>query len=93
MTTVEENMRRRTGKPTGVPDDAVEAATAINAELGRRVNLPGPEHTGILLAGVGSGDVGDAAQVSIAHSLADIAASLRVLAGRASGADEPKAQG
>ena len=77
MTKLEDTIRRQTGKPTGIPEDAVEAATAINAELGRRVNLPGPEHTGVLLAGVGSGDVDSVALVSIAASLADIAASLR----------------
>jgi len=80
MTSLEDNIRRRTGKPTGIPKDAVEAATAINAELGRRINLPGPDHTGVLLAGVGSGDVDSVALASIAVSLADIAKSLRTLA-------------
>lgn len=91
MTTMEENLRRRT-TPTGIPDDAVEAATAINDELGRRINLPGPEHTGIMLAGVGHERAGDVALVSIAVSLADIAASLRTLADRGPGPDGQKAQ-
>lgn len=67
-------------QPTGVPGDAVHAATAINEEIGRRVNLPGAA-TGVLVAG-NSGQVADLAQVSIALSLADIAVSLRKLSGR-----------
>ncbi|MFF9265895.1 hypothetical protein [Streptomyces longwoodensis] len=75
-------------EPTGVPDDAMEAARAINTEIGRRVNLPGADGsgaTGILLGGMGSERVADLAQVSIALSLADIAASLRILSGRQDG--------
>lgn len=70
-------------QPTGIPDDALEAARAITTEIGRRVNLPSTTgHTGVLLAGIDRDRVGDLAQVSIALSLTDIATSLRILAGR-----------
>lgn len=88
MSSLEEHLRRDRARPTGIPDDAVDAAQAINGELGRLVNLPGPDATGVLLAGVGSKDVGPLAQVSIALSLADIAVSLRKLTAR----DDQEAQ-
>lgn len=78
------------GKPTGIPDDALEAAAAINAELGRRVNLPGPDRTGILLHGIDADKVDRLAQVSQALSLADIARSLRALVQCAQGGNLDK---
>jgi hypothetical protein len=82
MTT--EDTRRRTSEsgPTGIQEDPVDAAHEINAELGRRVNLPGPGLTGVLLAGMDQKNVGPLALVSIALSLADIAVSLRKLSSR-----------
>lgn len=85
MASLEERAQRLGvgAQPTGIPDDHLEAAHAINTEMGNRVNLPGlTGHTGVVLAGVGSSQVPDLAQVSIALSLADIAASLRKMSGR-----------
>lgn len=66
-------------QPTGLPSaDPLESAEAINAQIGRMINLPG-NSTG-LLHRPGQGDaIGHLAQVSIALSLADIADSLRKL--------------
>jgi hypothetical protein len=83
MSSFDDTQRRKaSGQPTGIPEEPLDAVSAINAELGRRVNLPGPEYTGVLLAGVDSQNVAPLAQVSIALSLADIAASLRKLTAR-----------
>jgi hypothetical protein len=85
MSSLEDHVRRHAGapRPTGIPDDAVQAARAINAEIGLRVNLPHTNgETGIILAGMDAQHVPALAQVSIALSLADIAASLRLLSGR-----------
>lgn len=86
MSSPEENTRRHgAATPSGLPEDPVDAAQAINAELARRINLPGPSHHGLLLHGAASNQAGDTALVSIAHSLADIAISLRTLAARTDG--------
>lgn len=80
-------------QPTGLPStDPLESAQAINAQIGHMINLPGNNTTG-LLHRPGQGDaIGHLAQVSIALSLADIAASLRRMPVYGRPADE-EAQG
>lgn len=78
----------RGAQPTGLPDDSLLAARLLLAELSARMNLPG-NPAGLLFAGRGDTSLAPAAQVTAALALADIAASLRVLAGRPSGAPLP----
>ncbi|MFC4328300.1 hypothetical protein ACFPC0_10730 [Streptomyces andamanensis] len=64
--------------PSGLPSaDPLKSAMAINHTIGRLMNLPAPDKTGVLYA-PGRGDqIQTAALVSIALSLTDIARSLR----------------
>lgn len=76
--------RAASGQPTGLPDDPLLGARLLLAELSQRTNLPG-NTAGLLFAGRGETHMAPAAQVASALALADIATSLRILAGRPTG--------
>lgn len=64
-------------RPTGIPEDGLEAAHAINRATGSLLNLTGTGTVGILHMPGRGDEIERTALVSIALSLADIAESLR----------------
>lgn len=69
-------------RPTGLPADPLDAAQALAAHLGTRINVPTPGRVGILMHTGSMDQISAAAQVAQAAALADIAQSLRIIAGR-----------